>query len=430
MMRKLFASIMVIMTAAGCVLLLAAPEEPVFAKTETGVAADTLTVRVGYQGYEYEDKKIYTIDSLMALPNVTQIYTWIDELPIPCINPAKGIRLTDILRDAGIDRNSVSRVYFWCTDVKDNWYEDRPAAYLFDTTRYYYPHLAENWDTNANAALIGAEEDKKQVDTIIAAEDAWARISTENEPPGFGDMNGNTRFRLVFGMTDTKTPTAYQSAKWIHRIDVLLGGTPPKEEEPKEEEQDDPSESSNQEENAGDDSLVGSEKGPNNEEKPANEDPPKDGNDSGGKDEGTGDALKKEGDVLKDEDDVLKNEEDDEEDGRESATDDDNGENNRDANHQDEETEVAEAATSAETTPPAITTRPAVSVVALTVGEDSGKGGRQPWRIRKMGFGAEPLKAPKPDDRLVQPALGAMTGCFLFGGCVEFIRYRREYRKK
>jgi hypothetical protein len=403
-MYKRFASIMVILIAAGCALLFAATGEPVFAKADNGVAADTLTVRVGYQGYEYEDMKIYTVDSLTALPNVTQIYTWIDELPIPCINPAKGVRLTDILRDAGIDRNSVSRLYFWCTDVKDSWYEDRPAAYLFDTTRYYYPHLAENWDTDVNAALIGAEEDKKRVDTIIAVEDAWARIKATNEPPGFGDMNGNTRFRLVFGMTDTKTPTAYQSAKWVHRIDVLLGGTPPKQEEKPvdQPEQSEQEETSNSEESTSDGTLVGSEKGPESStEKPLGDDVLKD--------EESGDGAD------------LENESSDG-DGDSKAA--------RDTDKKDEKSEPEEAVTPAAVTPPEATTKPAVAVVALKRSTRPGEGGRQPWRIRKMDFSAKPLEAPKSDDRLVQPALGAMTGCFLLGGCVEFVRYRREYRRK
>jgi hypothetical protein len=37
------------------------------------------------------------------------------------------------------------------------------------------------------------------------------------------NLNTNTRFRLIFGQTDSFTRTASRSAKWIHEIIVELG---------------------------------------------------------------------------------------------------------------------------------------------------------------------------------------------------------------
>ena len=189
-----------------------------------GVPADSLTVMVGYYGGPYLTKKVFTLEEIQQLPQVKQAYTFIDSMPAVVVDSAVGVKLTDILESSGIDVNSAEAFYFYCSDLSSSWYETLPKSYLLDTPRYYYPNLPKCWDSDNGLATDGATEGAVPVDTIIAYEDNWQRFGTKAD---FGDMDTSSRFRLVFGQGDTTTCAASRSAKWIHSIEVMLGGTPP-----------------------------------------------------------------------------------------------------------------------------------------------------------------------------------------------------------
>lgn len=189
-----------------------------------GVPADSLTVMVGYYGGPYHTKKVFTLEELGQMPLVKQPYTFIDNMPAIVLNSAIGVKITDILEQSGIDVNSVEAFHFYCTDVSVSWYESMPKTYLLDTKRYYYPKLPISWDIDTQSATSGAKDGAQEVDAILTLEDNWQRFGIK---PDFTDMDTSTRFRLVFGQTDTGTRTAFRSAKWIHAIEVMLGGTPP-----------------------------------------------------------------------------------------------------------------------------------------------------------------------------------------------------------
>jgi len=189
-----------------------------------GMPSDTLTIKVGYFGGPYYTKKVYTVSDLEAMPQVQQAYTFIDNMPSVCIDSAKGVKLTGLLGDAGIDANSVEVFYFYATDVKKGWYECLPKSFLLDTTRYYYPNLPAHWDSNTQSSIPGAVYEAIRVDPVIAIQDNWQRFVIS---PDFTRMTGDNRFRLVFGQNDTSAHTASRSVKWVHAIEVMLGGTPP-----------------------------------------------------------------------------------------------------------------------------------------------------------------------------------------------------------
>jgi len=189
-----------------------------------GVPSDTLTIKVGYFGGPYYTKKVYTVSDLEAMPQVQQAYTFIDNMPAVCIDSARGVRLTDLLEDCGIDVNSVQSFYFYATDIKKGWYECLPKSFLLDADRYYYPNLPEHWNSNSQSSIPGAVYGAVRVDPIMAIEDNWQRFALF---PDFTQMSTKNRFRLVFGQNDTVTHTAIRSAKWVHAIEVMLGGTPP-----------------------------------------------------------------------------------------------------------------------------------------------------------------------------------------------------------
>jgi len=189
-----------------------------------GVPADSLTIKVGYFGGPYYTKKVYTVSALEAMPQVEQAYTYIDNMPAVVIDSGKGVKLADLLANSGIDVNSIEKFYFYSTDVKHGWYEDLDKSYLLDTDRYYYPDLPGHWDYGTESAVAGAVYGAVRVDTIIAYQDNWQRFATA---PDFCVHDTSTRFRLLFGQTDTNTRTASRSVMWVHEIDVMLGGAPP-----------------------------------------------------------------------------------------------------------------------------------------------------------------------------------------------------------
>ncbi|MGI5823175.1 MAG: Ig-like domain-containing protein [Dethiobacteria bacterium] len=191
---------------------------------EQGVSAETLTIMVGYYGGPYHTKKVFTLEELWQMPLVRQPYTFIDSMPAVVLSSAVGVKITDILQEAGIDVNSVEAFHFYCSDVSTSWYESMPKSYLLDVKRYYYPRLPANWDYDTATPVPGAAEGAQEVEAILTLEDNWQRFGLE---PDFSNMDGETRFRLIFGQTDTGTPTAFRSAKWIHAVEVMLGGTPP-----------------------------------------------------------------------------------------------------------------------------------------------------------------------------------------------------------
>ncbi len=190
------------------------------------MAADTLTIKVGYFGGPYYTKKVYTLNDLDALPQVKQAYTFIDSMPSVSIDSAVGVKLTELLADAGIDVNSVQKIYFYASDIKTGWYQCLDKAYLLDTTRYYYPNLPSNWDYETQKSLPEAVYGAIQVPALIAYKDNWQRYAAA---PDFSVYDTSTRFRLLFGQSDPIEVTAPQSAKWVHAIEVMLGGMPPAE---------------------------------------------------------------------------------------------------------------------------------------------------------------------------------------------------------
>jgi hypothetical protein len=189
-----------------------------------GVPADSLTIKIGYYGGPYYTKKIFSTSDLEAMPQVEQAYTLIDNMPAVVIDSAKGVKLTDLLASAGIDVNSVESFYFYATDIKNGWYVCLPKSYLLDTPRYYYPNLPAHWVGDGKPTIPGAVYGAVQAPTIIAIQDNWQRFANS---PDFSVRDTSGRFRLLFGQTDTSTQTAMRSAKWIHVIEVMLGGTPP-----------------------------------------------------------------------------------------------------------------------------------------------------------------------------------------------------------
>lgn len=215
---------------AALMLVLSSVILPAYAEDDeafNGLAADTLTVKVGYFGGPYYEKKVFSLEELWALDVVYADYTFIDNMPSVVIDHVAGVRLSDLLAASGIDLNSVRTFYFWTRDKQSDYYTSYTKEALIDTPRYCYYSLPDNWDDEAGMGNELATSYAEPVDTLIGLADDWNRcIAGATFGSDYANLNTNTRFRLIFGQTNSWERTASRSAKWIHEIVVELGGAP------------------------------------------------------------------------------------------------------------------------------------------------------------------------------------------------------------
>lgn len=211
----------------GLLLLLPIPASALDDDAYDGYAADTLTIEVGYFGGPYYEKRVFTTEELWNLPLVREDYTFIDNMPSVVIDHVVGVRLDDLMAEAGIDVNSIETFRFWTVDKTSDYYTQYPKNELLDTTRYCYYSLPDNFDSESGTGLPGADAVATPVPTVMALADDWNRcIQGADFGSDYEHLNTATRFRLIFGQVDTVTRTAQRSAKWVHKIEVTLGGAP------------------------------------------------------------------------------------------------------------------------------------------------------------------------------------------------------------
>jgi hypothetical protein len=185
----------------------------------------TPTVRVGYMGYEYIERKAYTSADLRALGAGTQYYSWVDALPAPVFMAAEGVPLWNIIADAGIDPGSVQRYYFRASDGHEAIAEFTSDS-LFYEARYWFPGLTADWDESIGAPGPYAGDGAQPAQTMIALREYHERFLPEPRPDLMYDAAG---FRLVYGAAYVGDPYANftNSVYAITHIDVQLVGSPP-----------------------------------------------------------------------------------------------------------------------------------------------------------------------------------------------------------
>lgn len=180
----------------------------------------TLTIRVGYFGEEYTERKIFTLAEMSSLPKIKQNYSLVGENNTIIMESAIGVRLVDILAASGIDPESTQYLHFYGAGSQQNSVVSMSNSFLLDTPRYFYPRLSEG-DAKG---LVTARAIR--VDTIIALRDNWQASATV---PDFYKVNANNRFRLVLGQENPETETASYCVPYIHTIEIQLAGKNPEQ---------------------------------------------------------------------------------------------------------------------------------------------------------------------------------------------------------
>ncbi len=241
--NKKFISCLVLLTFMCSFLWMLLPGPASADNSTTSDAATSLTIKVGYTSTSnptttYTTVRTFTYEEMDAMANVQQAYSYIDSMPAPVIDAARGVLISDLLTAAGIDTganmSNVNKIYFYCTDTAPNWYTNLTKDYLYGTPRYYYPNIVKSWNPLAekpdqSGSWGSPTDDAVQVYPILAVEDNWARFQ---DPPDFNNMSNATRYRLLNGQTESDYTngvyTASKSAKWVCEIDVMLNqATPP-----------------------------------------------------------------------------------------------------------------------------------------------------------------------------------------------------------
>ncbi len=208
------------------VYIIAAPA-CVYGESGSGFRADSIRVTVGYFGGPYYEKAVFSLSDLQNMYVINRAYTYIDNLPSVCVDCAKGVALSEVLSEAGVDTGAIDTVYFYSNDKQGGYYVGFSRKFLFDSERYYYPNLAANYNP-IDGALPGADEGIREVETMLAFSDNWVRYNenTEEFVEDYSKQTSVSRFRLLFGMTDINDRMASKSVKWVNEIQVMLKGSP------------------------------------------------------------------------------------------------------------------------------------------------------------------------------------------------------------
>lgn len=208
------------------VYIIAAPASA-YGESASGFRADSIKVTVGYFGGPYYEKAVFSLSDLQNMYVINRAYTYIDNLPSVCVDCAKGVALSEVLSEAGVDTGAIDTVYFYSNDKQGGYYVGFSRKFLFDSERYYYPNLAANYNP-IDGALPGADEGIREVETMLAFSDNWVRYNenTEEFVEDYSKQTSVSRFRLLFGMTDMNDRMASKSVKWVNEIQVMLKGSP------------------------------------------------------------------------------------------------------------------------------------------------------------------------------------------------------------
>ena len=195
----------------------------------TGTPATSLTIKAGYSGGTFTPVMVFTDSDFAGA--VEQGYSFMDDMPSPDMEAAKGVPLASLLASAGINVGNVSSLAFWTTDSGSAPYGAPLPMSFFNAHCYYYPNEWKYWNstndsfTDANGVdqTVYAISPAVPVVPMMCIEDNWQRGVSA---PDFSALTTAKKYRLVYGQTSNPLATdAMDSAYWVYEIDVTLNGT-------------------------------------------------------------------------------------------------------------------------------------------------------------------------------------------------------------
>lgn len=200
-----------------------------------GIATDTLTIKVGYQGGPFFEKAKYNWKDLDdayggALSTHKVVYSYYSgkrsdrSTGRNAVVSARGFYISDLLEYTGIDLSSISGFEFYTDDQKVGAFTTMNKRDLLDSARYYYPNMGVD-DLGAQIALDGGDMSagKTRVQPMFALEDNW---EWDGIAGNFASMSPTGRFHLLFGQTAPAESRTSQAAKYVHTVNVIFSGAP------------------------------------------------------------------------------------------------------------------------------------------------------------------------------------------------------------
>jgi hypothetical protein len=204
-----------------------------YAQISKANAVDDLRIKIGYFGWstdDYIEKAHFTWKDLEEMGTVESVYSYFGGTRV-AIDSARGVLLTTILDEAGIDQSSIAQLDFYTADQTDGVFQSFTSKELLHTRRYYFPNLAGymSYDEDENVVVRRTVWDgAKRVYPMLALEENWTwySIGTSGTGANFTSVSTANRFRLNFGQSDPMESKTYASAKMVHTIYVMFSGSP------------------------------------------------------------------------------------------------------------------------------------------------------------------------------------------------------------
>ena len=200
------------------------------------MASDTITIYIGYFGWEeeqYVEKITYSwteLDDLFGgnLDTYIRTYSYNNGTTTQYYK-ARGFNVRDLLEYAGVDFSSIYSFKFY---ADDNWWCSFTKTDLFDIPRYYFPNIAVNEETEVMYPYDGDDiwNGACQVEPMFALESTEATKSVAGSvfDETFNSSNFKTsyRFHLLFGQSEPTEAKASAALKYTNKIYITFSGTP------------------------------------------------------------------------------------------------------------------------------------------------------------------------------------------------------------
>lgn len=174
------------------------------------IAGDANSIEITGEGVAHP--LTLSINQLEAMEQYEHVYSVINTWPTKRWYTARGVKLRDLLNQAGIKDNATLIKFM----SSDGYEVTLTVKELLQDKRYYFPGLKDNHPTDGS--IPGSPRDAEEVEPILAL------VSAEgSDDPA--DMNDRDALMLVIGQRAVTEQTNNLFLKYVNKIEVLV--TPP-----------------------------------------------------------------------------------------------------------------------------------------------------------------------------------------------------------
>ncbi|MDF9409008.1 DUF1533 domain-containing protein [Pelotomaculum isophthalicicum JI] len=189
--------------------------------TAGAVIANSPEVALTITGDGVATTKSYTLDQLAAMEQYQQVYSAINTWPSKKWYVGKGVKLRDLLSQAGMAENAkLIKI-----TSQDGYAVTLTVQELLNDKRYYFPHLMDSGTGDGGGHIPGSPAGAVEVEPILGLASAEG---TSN--PAY--MNDANALLLMLGQRAVTEQTGNLFAKYVKKIEVLTSA-PPKWDNPR-----------------------------------------------------------------------------------------------------------------------------------------------------------------------------------------------------